>query len=157
MGLNLGADDYMIKPFSPKELEVRIRCVMRRCTAIPGEAETMPARMRQAVQVGDLSIDLPRRQVYRDNERIRLTEMEFNLLVLLLKQAGTAIQRQEMLEKIWGYTPKRAVDCRVVDVHISRLRAKLELDPINPELILTVRGLGYMFQRLPDGLEVAFS
>lgn len=95
--------------------------------------------------------------MYRDNDRIRLTEMEFNLLVLLLKQAGTAIQRQEMLEKIWGYSPKRAGDCRVVDVHISRLRAKLEIDPINPELVLTVRGLGYMFQRLPDGLEVAFS
>jgi OmpR family response regulator RpaB len=148
-GLELGADDYMVKPFSPKELEARIQCVMRRATA--GQATAMGGGLTSNVlMVGDLSVDFNRRQVHRDGERIRLTGMEFNLLELLLSRNGEPINRLDMLEAVWGYKPERASDSRVVDVHISRLRGKLEPDPLNPELILTARGMGYMFQRLAN-------
>ena len=153
-GLELGADDYMIKPFSPKELEARIRCVMRRSvTSTATGASSVNGRSNHVVVVGDLSVDFYRRQAHRGDERIRLTGMEFNLLELLISRSGEAISRLDMLEKVWGYKPERASDSRVVDVHISRLRAKLEDDPDNPELILTARGMGYMFQRIPSRLE----
>ncbi len=153
-GLELGADDYMVKPFSPKELEARIRCVMRRSvTSTVGSAPGGAARSNHVVVVGDLSVDFYRRQAHRGDERIRLTGMEFNLLELLMSRSGEAISRLDMLEKVWGYKPERASDSRVVDVHISRLRAKLEDDPDNPELILTARGMGYMFQRIPTRVE----
>jgi OmpR family response regulator RpaB len=112
-----------------------------------------PGRTAHVVVVGDLSIDFNKRQAHRGDERIRLTGMEFNLLELLLSRSGEPISRLDMLEKVWGYKPERSSDSRVVDVHISRLRAKLEDDPENPELILTARGLGYMFQRIPQALE----
>ena len=95
-----------------------------------------------------MKIDFNRRQVYKADERIRLTGMEFSLLELLISKSGQAFSRAEILQEVWGYTPERHVDTRVVDVHISRLRAKLELDPSNPDLILTARGTGYLFQRI---------
>ena len=100
--------------------------------------------------VGFLTIDMNRRQVYKSNTRIRLTGMEFSLLELLVSKSGQAFSRAEILQEVWGYTPERHVDTRVVDVHISRLRAKLEDDPSNPDLILTARGTGYLFQRLTE-------
>jgi OmpR family response regulator RpaB len=142
-GLQLGADDYMVKPFSPKELEARIRCGV----GAGGSAANV-------VVVGDLSVDFNRRQAFRADERIRLTGMEFNLLELLISRSGEPISRLDMLEKVWGYKPERSSDSRVVDVHISRLRAKLEHDPENPELILTARGMGYMFQRIAQTVNV---
>ena len=148
-GLQLGADDYMVKPFSPKELEARIRCVLRRVDK--DQAAGIPNS--GVIQVGELRIDTNKRQVYRGDERIRLTGMEFNLLELLIGRSGEPISRLDMLEKVWGYKPERSSDSRVVDVHISRLRAKLETDPENPELIMTARGQGYMFQRLQSGIE----
>lgn len=143
-GLELGADDYMVKPFSPKELESRIRCILRRvektCTKnIPTSG---------VVQVGELRIDTNKRQVYKGTERILLTGMEFSLLELLAGRSGEAISRLEILSKVWGYTPDHFVDTRLVDVHISRLRDKLQDDSNQPELILTVRGTGYAFQRM---------
>jgi len=147
-GLQLGADDYMIKPFSPKELDARIRCVMRRAIPGPLNGGSNTDRSRGVVVLGDLCIDGNRRQVHRGGQRVRITGMEFNLLELLVSRHGEPIHRLEMLEKVWGYKPERSNDCRVVDVHISRLRAKLEDDPENPELILTARGQGYMFQRI---------
>ena len=102
------------------------------------------------IQVGDLRIDTNKRQVYRGDERIRLTGMEFSLLELLVSRSGEPFSRGEILKEVWGYTPERHVDTRVVDVHISRLRSKLEDDPANPELILTARGTGYLFQRIVD-------
>ena len=147
-GLQLGADDYMLKPFSPRELEARIRCLLRRSSRASGETTTLAPAAGAVVVVGDLQVDLIRRQVHRNNERIRLTGMEFSLLELLISRGGDTIARTEILETIWGYAPERANDRRVVDVHISRLRAKLELDPDQPELILTARGQGYQFQRL---------
>ena len=152
-GLQLGADDYMVKPFSPKELEARIRCVMRRVSSVQANGVAGPGRTAHVVVVGDLSIDFNKRQAHRGEERIRLTGMEFNLLELLISRSGEPISRPDMLEKVWGYKPERSSDSRVVDVHISRLRAKLEDDPENPELILTARGLGYMFQRIPQAME----
>jgi OmpR family response regulator RpaB len=148
-GLELGADDYIVKPFSLKELEARIRCVMRRCINSRFGTDKAGSTRNQHLMVEDLRIDVIRRKVHRGDERIRLTGMEFNLLELLLNRSGEPISRPEILEAIWGFRPERGADCRVVDVHISRLRAKLERDPVNPELILTARGMGYMLQRIP--------
>ena len=98
--------------------------------------------------MGGLRINTAKRQVFRGDDRIRLTGMEFGLLELLLSRSGEPLSRADILTKIWGYTPERHADTRVVDVHVSRLRAKLEEDPENPELIITARGMGYMFQRI---------
>lgn len=144
MGLELGADDYVMKPFSPKELEARIRSVLRRT-----ELKTFAlskASNKNIIQIGNLVIDTNKRQVFRGNERIKLTGMEFNLLELLITNSGERVSRSTILERVWGYIPERYMDTRVVDVHIYRLRAKLEADPSNPDLILTARGTGYMFQ-----------
>jgi OmpR family response regulator RpaB len=148
-GLELGADDYVVKPFSPKELEARIRCVLRRVEKESGGAGIPNSGV---ISVGDLRIDTNKRQVYRGDERIRLTGMEFSLLELLVSRSGEPFSRGEILKEVWGYTPERHVDTRVVDVHISRLRSKLEDDPANPELILTARGTGYLFQRIVDAV-----
>jgi OmpR family response regulator RpaB len=147
-GLELGADDYVVEPFSPKELEARIRCVLRRVDK--DQAAGIPNS--GVIQVSDLKIDTNKRQVYRGDERIRLTGMEFSLLELLVGRSGEPFSRGEILKEVWGYTPERHVDTRVVDVHISRLRSKLEDDPANPELILTARGTGYLFQRIIEAL-----
>jgi len=145
MGLELGADDYVMKPFSPKELEARIRSVLRRTDSsnIVTEKRTNESRL----QIGTLVIDTNKRQVFKGKERIKLTGMEFNLLELLVTKAGERLSRSMILDRVWGYTPERYLDTRVVDVHISRLRSKLEEDPSNPDLIITARGTGYMFQR----------
>jgi len=144
-GLELGADDYVIKPFSPKELEARIRSVLRRTEKVQLSSSSHKSGI---VQFSFLKIDFNRRQVYKADERIKLTGMEFSLLELLISRSGQAFSRAEILQEVWGYTPERHVDTRVVDVHISRLRAKLEIDPSNPDLILTARGTGYLFQRI---------
>mgnify|MGYP001362634570 CR=1 FL=1 len=146
--LDLGADDYVVKPFSPKELEARIRCVLRRVEKDPVAGIPNSG----LIQVADLRIDTNKRQVFRGDERIRLTGMEFSLLELLVSRSGEPFNRGEILKEVWGYTPERHVDTRVVDVHISRLRSKLEDDPANPELILTARGTGYLFQRIVDSV-----
>ena len=146
-GLELGADDYVIKPFSPKELEARVKAVLRRTVA---KDITVPTgkTTKNVITTGQIKIDTARRQVYRKNERIRLTGMEFSLLELLVNNSGQAYSRNEILQHVWAYPPDHRIDTRVVDVHISRLRSKLETDPANPELILTARGMGYMFQRI---------
>lgn len=151
LGLELGADDYLMKPFSPKELEARIRCVLRRVQSQGGGGGTARPIASQGIEVGGLRINTAKRQVFRGEERIRLTGMEFGLLELLLSRSGEPLSRSDILTKIWGYTPERHADTRVVDVHVSRLRAKLEEDPENPELIITARGMGYMFQRIVPG------
>nr|YP_063539.1 Ycf27 [Gracilaria tenuistipitata var. liui]AAT79614.1 ompR transcriptional regulator [Gracilaria tenuistipitata var. liui] len=148
-GLELGADDYVIKPFSPKELEARIRCVLRRVYKININSSIPSSGI---LNMGFLKIDTNKRQVYKKNERVRLTGMEFSLLELLVSKAGEAFSRSSILQEVWGYKPERHVDTRVVDVHISRLRAKLEDDPSNPDLILTARGTGYLFQRIIENI-----
>ena len=128
-GLELGADDYVIKPFSPKELEARVKAVLRRTnnreTVTPAGKVT-----KNVITTGNIKIDTARRQVFRKND------------------SGQAFSRNEILQHVWAYPPDHRIDTRVVDVHISRLRSKLESDPANPELILTARGIGYMFQRI---------
>ena len=146
-GLELGADDYVIKPFSPKELEARVKAVLRRTTTKEISAPSGKAA-KNVITTGSIKIDTARRQVYRKNERIRLTGMEFSLLELLVNNSGQAYSRNEILQHVWAYPPDHRIDTRVVDVHISRLRSKLEADPANPELILTARGIGYMSQRI---------
>ncbi len=148
-GLELGADDYVVKPFSPRELEARIRSVLSRVEKTG--ASGMPSS--GVIYAGNIRIDTNKQQVYKGDERIRLTGMEFNLLELLSRRSGESFSRSEILQKVWGYTPDDHVDTRVVDVHISRLRAKLEDDPSNPELILTVRNIGYKFQRITESDE----
>lgn len=146
-GFNLGADDYVIKPFSPKELEARVKAVLRRTNN--RETSTPTGKVaKNVITTGNIKIDTARRQVFRKNERIRLTGMEFSLLELLVNNSGQAFSRNEILQHVWAYPPDHRIDTRVVDVHISRLRSKLESDPANPELILTARGIGYMFQRI---------
>lgn len=146
-GLELGADDYVIKPFSPKELEARVKAVLRRTNE--REATGSKAGVtKNVITTGQIKIDTSRRQVFRKNERIRLTGMEFSLLELLVNNSGQAFSRNEILQHVWSYPADHRIDTRVVDVHISRLRSKLESDPANPELILTARGIGYMFQRI---------
>jgi OmpR family response regulator RpaB len=136
--LELGADDYVVKPFSPRELEARIKAVLRRIVSDSSKQST--------IKVDTLSIDTGKRQVLRGEQKIKLTEMEFNLLELLASNPGRAYSRSEILHQVWGYRINQYSDTRVVDVHVSRLRSKLEKDPSDPELILTARGTGYMFQ-----------
>ena len=146
-GLNLARMITSLNLFSPKELEARVKAVLRRTTTkeiAPPTGKTA----KNVITTGQIKIDTARRQVYPKNERIRLTGMEFSLLELLVNNSGQAYSRNEILQHVWAYPPDHRIDTRVVDVHISRLRPKLEADPANPELILTARRIGYMFQRI---------
>lgn len=131
LGLESGADDYITKPFKPKELVARIRARLRHTDAAPSEM----------IEVGDLSIDVPEHTVKRDGEEIPLTPLEFDLLLELARKPRQVFSREELLEKVWGY--RHASDTRLVNVHVQRLRAKIETDPENPQIVLTVRGVGY--------------
>nr|BDA97389.1 regulatory component of sensory transduction [Cryptomonas sp. NIES-345] len=143
-GFDLGVDDYMTKPFLFREFEVRVRVALKRFTKL---APILNSFSSNFLFFGSLRIDLNKRQVYKKNEKVRLTGMEFSLLELLISNSGQAFSRASILEEVWGYRPERHVDTRVVDVHVSRLRSKLEVDPSNPDLILTARGIGYLFQK----------
>lgn len=131
LGLESGADDYITKPFKPKELIARIRARLRRADDEPAEV----------LKVGDLTIDVPQHMVSRGDEEIALTPLEFDLLLEMARKPNQVHTRDELLETVWGY--RNASDTRLVNVHVQRLRSKIELDPENPEIILTVRGLGY--------------
>ena len=131
VGLESGADDYVLKPFKPKELVARIRARVRRLD------EPAP----EALQIGDLSIDVAGHIVRRDSKQISLTPLEFDLLVCLARKPWQVFTREVLLEQVWGY--RHAADTRLVNVHVQRLRSKVEVDPERPELVLTVRGVGY--------------
>jgi len=131
LGLESGADDYVVKPFKPKELVARIRARVRR-------TETEPA---EQLSIGDVTIDVPAHQVTRDGEQIALTPLEFDLLVALARKPRQVFTREVLLEQVWGY--RHAADTRLVNVHVQRLRSKVERDPEHPEVVLTVRGVGY--------------
>jgi len=145
-GLQFGADDYLAKPFSLKELEERIHAVLRRSDKSPLAAASLPKTT--VIEVGALRIDLDARRLYVNDLAIELTWMEFQVLALLVENGGTTVPRAEILQRIWGYSPLRSSDKRVVDVHISRLRAKIGDDPRNPKYIHTDRGTGYCFRRI---------
>jgi two-component system, OmpR family, response regulator MtrA len=131
LGLESGADDYMIKPPKTQELVARLRARLRRIDPEPAERLT----------IGDLTIDVPGHQVSRDETPISLTPLEFDLLVALARKPRQVFTREVLLEQVWGY--QHAADTRLVNVHVQRLRSKIERDPEHPEVVLTVRGVGY--------------
>ncbi|MGH8827721.1 MAG: MtrAB system response regulator MtrA [Jiangellaceae bacterium] len=131
VGLESGADDYVVKPFKPKELVARVRARLRR-TDDP-KPETL--------QVGDVVIDVAGHSVKRDGVAVSLTPLEFDLLACLARRPWQVFTREELLEKVWGY--RHATDTRLVNVHVQRLRSKIEHDPEQPEIVVTVRGVGY--------------
>lgn len=131
LGLESGADDYISKPFKPKELVARIRARLRRTD------EPAPERLA----IGDLEIDVTGHRVTRSGAAISLTPLEFDLLVALARKPWQVFSREVLLEKVWGY--RHAADTRLVNVHVQRLRSKIEHDPEIPEIVLTVRGVGY--------------
>ena len=131
VGLESGADDYIVKPFKPKELVARIRARIRRTDDIGA----------QVLTISDLTIDISGHTVRRGNEVLTLTPLEFDLLACLAKKPGQVFTREALLQEVWGY--RHAADTRLVNVHVQRLRAKIEHDPEAPEIVLTVRGVGY--------------
>jgi two-component system response regulator MtrA len=131
-GLEAGADDYMVKPFRhPSELIARIRTRLRRTnTDVSG-----------LIKIGDLAIDVQAHQVIREGKQIALTRLEFDLLVALAREPGRVFTRDALLGEVWGY--KHSTDTRLVNVHVQRLRSKVEHDAERPEIVITVRGVGY--------------
>jgi OmpR family response regulator RpaB len=142
-GLEVGADDYIVKPFAPKELDARIHSALRK-THI--QLANSPFKYPNVNQFGPLSLNMNKKQVLKNGIKVNMTTIEFSLLELLIENLGVPLSRIQILDSIWGYTPQRSGDTRIVDVHISRLRLKLEDDPRNPDFIKTRRGIGYLFQ-----------
>ena len=130
-GLEAGADDYVAKPFAPRELVARVRTRLRRLSTVDVETLT----------VGDLTIAVESHQVRKAGQIINVTPLEFDLLLALARQPKHVFTREQLLKQVWGY--QNPADTRLVNVHIQRLRAKIEKDPDNPEIVVTVRGVGY--------------
>ncbi|MDQ1726307.1 MAG: two-component system, OmpR family, response regulator MtrA, partial [Frankiaceae bacterium] len=131
VGLESGADDYILKPFMTKELVARVRARLRSTN------EPSP----DVLSIGDVSIDLSGHGVSRDGVPLALTPLEFDLLVALARKPRQVFSREKLLEEVWGY--RHAGDTRLVNVHVQRLRSKIERDPEKPEIVLTIRGVGY--------------
>ncbi len=139
LGLELGADDYITKPFSVREFRSRVKAVLRRAALAPPEEQ-----FEEPIDEGDLRIDFEKRTVEVRGEPVRLTYVEFEILAALARSPGRVLSRTMLLERVWGDSSYR--DPRTIDVHIRHLREKLESEPKTPELILTVRGVGYRFR-----------
>ncbi|GAA1764554.1 response regulator transcription factor [Nonomuraea bangladeshensis] len=142
VGLELGADDYVTKPFSSRELVARIRAVLRRQGDVVEELESA------VLAVGPVRMDVDRHVVAVRGEQVQLPLKEFELLEVLLRNAGRVLTRGQLIDRVWG--ADYVGDTKTLDVHVKRLRAKIEADPSNPRCILTVRGLGYKFDVVDD-------
>ncbi|MFI6602772.1 winged helix-turn-helix domain-containing protein [Nonomuraea sp. NPDC050536] len=142
VGLELGADDYVTKPFSSRELVARIRAVLRRQGDAPEELDT------SVLTVGPVRMDVDRHVVAVRGDHVQLPLKEFELLEVLLRNAGRVLTRGQLIDRVWG--ADYVGDTKTLDVHVKRLRAKIEADPSNPRCILTVRGLGYKFDAVEE-------
>jgi DNA-binding response OmpR family regulator len=144
VGLEVGADDYVTKPFSMRELMARVRAMLRRAEMAKKETAQADGAGRVPLKVGDIEIDTAKHRVSRAGVAIELSRMEFAFLEFLARNQGHVFSRDHLLEKVWGYD--FAGDTRTVDVHVSWLRRKIEADPVHPKHLLTVRGVGYKFE-----------
>ncbi|EIN4413183.1 response regulator transcription factor, partial [Staphylococcus pseudintermedius] len=142
LGLELGADDYMTKPFSPREVVARVKAILRRSSLVN---HVQKEEEDEDIVIGSIRIRPDFFEVYRNDELLELTPKEFELLLYLVERQGRVITREHMLNSVWNY--EFAGDSRIVDVHISHLRDKLEENPKQPQFIKTVRGLGYKLER----------
>lgn len=148
IGLELGADDYMTKPFSPREVLARMKAIMRRMSSKNNAEEALSKagdnEEEELIQVGDIQIDPSQYEVIVRGEKIDVTPKEFELLMYMIKRINRILSREQLLDAIWNFD--YAGETRIVDVHISHLREKIEVDTKNPAYIRTVRGFGYKFE-----------
>jgi DNA-binding response OmpR family regulator len=138
-GLELGADDYVVKPFSPRELIIRVKAILRRTGA-------QRARVPRIIECAGLTIDGQSRRVYRNGSEVFLTATEFDLLYCLASHPHTVFSREQLLAQVWGYEAALDAGTSTVTVHVRRLREKIEEDPSNPVAIVTIWGVGYRFE-----------
>ena len=145
VGLEVGADDYVVKPYRLRELVARMRAVLRRHDEARGAVGGPSAAAEDEVyEVGDVRLDVTRHRVLVRGERVELPLKEFELLAVLLERAGKVMPRDRLIERVWGYD--YVGDTKTLDVHIKRLRSKLEPDPAHPTRVVTVRGVGYRYE-----------
>lgn len=145
LGLTLGADDYLTKPFSVRELVARVQAILRRGRTVTAADSPEPPATEPPLQLGRLQIDAAAHRVWKRELELDLTPIEYALLLMLVRHAGRVLSRDQLIEQVWGYDYYG--DDRVIDVHIRRLRRKIEDDPDAPTAIVTVRGAGYRFDR----------
>ncbi|ATW23867.1 response regulator transcription factor [Candidatus Formimonas warabiya] len=138
LALELGADDYLIKPFSTRELVARVKAILRRVTSEPREEE------KAVIKAGPITVDVERHEVHVDEKEIQLTAKEYELLKLLVTNRGRVFSREKLLEQLWDYD--YFGDTRTIDVHMRHLREKIEQDSANPRYLKTIRGVGYKFE-----------